>query len=274
MLPTSTPTRRPPEPRVQRLGYDRALWTEAHPSAIDAEGYWPRARRPLSCLAFVLPLIIIYEVGVSTAGVAGRTGADAWVREAMARVGLTDRWLPPLALVGGLLAWQAIARKPWGVSPRCLLGMLAESLVYGIGLIGLGELADRGFDRIEGLKGPLSPVLSADTRVASLVGYVGAGVYEEALFRLALIPSIYGLARLMQAPRLLASTLAVTASALLFSAAHHAGAPGEAFTWFAFSFRWLAGVYFAWVFLARGFGVAVGTHAAYDILVGGFGWHL
>ena len=51
------------------------------------------------------------------------------------------------------------------------------------------------------------------------------------------------------------------------------GTPGEAFTWFAFIFRWLAGVYFAWVFVVRGFGVAVGAHTAYDILVGWLGWH-
>ena len=70
------------------------------------------------------------------------------------------------------------------------------------------------------------------------------------------------------------SALAVTGSALLFSIAHHAGAPGEAFTWYAFSFRWLAGIYFAWVFVVRGFGIAVGTHTAYDLLVGWFDWHL
>ena len=43
--------------------------------------------------------------------------------------------------------------------------------------------------------------------------------------------------------------------------------PAEPFTWFAFIFRWMAGVFFAWVFVFRGFGVAVGTHAMYDILV-------
>ena len=99
-------------------------------------------------------------------------------------------------------------------------------------------------------------------------------MYEEALFRLLLVPAAVRALRLLQAPTVLASTLAVTASALLFSLAHHAGTPGESFTWFAFIFRWLAGVYFAWVFVIRGFGVAVGTHTAYDILVGWVGWHL
>ncbi len=80
--------------------------------------------------------------------------------------------------------------------------------------------------------------------------------------------------RLLMVPSFFACTLAVTASSLLFSLAHHAGAPGEAFTWFAFIFRWLAGVFFAWVFVVRGFGVAVGTHTAYDMLVGWLDWHL
>jgi hypothetical protein len=35
----------------------------------------------------------------------------------------------------------------------------------------------------------------------------------------------------------------------------------------------MAGVFFAWVFVIRGFGIAVGTHTAYDILVGWVGWH-
>jgi hypothetical protein len=33
----------------------------------------------------------------------------------------------------------------------------------------------------------------------------------------------------------------------------------------------MAGVFFAWVFVLRGFGIAVGTHTAYDILVSWIG---
>ena len=77
----------------------------------------------------------------------------------------------------------------------------------------------------------------------------------------------------MERPRVLASAMAVTASALLFALAQDGGTPGESFTWFALIYRWLAGVYFAWVFVVRGFGVAVGTHTAYDVLVGWLGWH-
>jgi hypothetical protein len=36
----------------------------------------------------------------------------------------------------------------------------------------------------------------------------------------------------------------------------------------SWSFRLAAGVFFAVVFLLRGFGIAAGTHALYDLLVG------
>ena len=38
--------------------------------------------------------------------------------------------------------------------------------------------------------------------------------------------------------------------------------------WFSASFRCLAGIFFATLFVYRGFGIAAGTHALYDVLVG------
>jgi len=235
----------------------------------------------LPCLVFVAPLLLAYELGVIWIGGASaeawRTGADAWMRHGLAALGLTDRWFPPLCLALALLAWQALAAREWRFSPLVPLGMAAESLVLAVALVGLSKLVDLGFENLERTRWLLStkaPAATAEPPASLLIGFLGAGVYEEALFRLLLVPLGFALLRLMQAPAVLASTLAVTASAVLFSLAHHAGTPGETFTWFAFIFRWAAGVYFAWVFVLRGFGIAVGTHAAYDILVGAVGWHL
>ncbi|MFO0910535.1 MAG: CPBP family glutamic-type intramembrane protease [Isosphaeraceae bacterium] len=277
---TRTQTERPPR-RRSRFGYDHHWWGEAAPvsDVVTRRSYWSVTRRPLPCLAFVLPLLLAYELGVvwlgGSAAESLRTGADAWMRRGMATLGLTDQWLLPVSLVVGLLLWQAFTRSDWRFSPWSLLGMAGESLVLALVLVGLSRLLDLGFLVLE-RTGP--PLLAAGSSGASpwmthLVGYLGAGVYEEMLFRLGLIPLFYLILRALQAPQVLASSAAVTASALLFSLAHHAGSPGEVFTWFAFIFRWLAGVFFAWVFVVRGFGVAVGTHTAYDILVGWLGWH-
>jgi hypothetical protein len=260
-----------------RFGYDARWWDEAARGGDEGRSYWSVTRRPLPCLAFVLPILLGYEFGVLWLGggsaEALRTGADAWMRHGLAALGLTDQWFLPLSLVVGLLVWQAVDPHDWRFAPASLLGMAVESVVLAIALIGLSKLVDLGLTGLE--RSPPS-VLSADPAHPGvpLIGFLGAGVYEEALFRLALVPLFFGVLRLLQMPTVLACSLAVTASALLFSIAHLAGMPGEAFTWFAFIFRWLAGIYFAWVFVVRGFGVAVGTHTAYDILVGWLGWHL
>ena len=270
---SARPSARRPRFR-SRFGYDHAWWGEPEPTGPAGPSYWALTRRPLPCLAFVAPILLAYELGVLWVGgpsaEAFRTGADAWMRRGLASLGLTDHWLLPLGLVMTLLAWQARNAGNWRFPPRALLGMLGESLVLAVALVGLSRLLDAGFATLE-RTGP--PVLATGHPLAPLIGFLGAGVYEEALFRLLLVPAIYVTLRALQTPQVLASSLAVTASALLFSLAHHAGTPGETFTWFAFIFRWLAGVYFAWVFVVRGFGVAVGTHAAYDVFVGWLGWH-
>jgi hypothetical protein len=267
--------------RWSRFGYDHHWWGEPARLEVDDRSYWSQTRRPLPCLVFVLPILIAYEAGVVWLGGASteaiRTGADAWMRHGLVALGLTDQWLLPLTLIVALLGWQAAERRDWRFGPTCLAGMAIESLVLAVALIGLSRVVDLGFSHLEGetvlAAAASGPAATARSAASPLIGFLGAGVYEEALFRLALIPLFFASLRLLQTPRVLAQTLAVTASALLFSIAHHAGTPGEAFTWFAFIFRWLAGVFFAWVFVVRGFGVAVGTHTAYDILVGWLGWH-
>jgi hypothetical protein len=236
--------------------------------------YWAATRRPFPSLLLVGPLVIAYEwaviwLGGETPGRL-RTGADTWMRHALASLGLNDRWLLPLLLVVILLGWQVVCYRDWRISPGILAGMVVESLALAVMLVGISRMIDAGFSYLEQRGAANLPLAlsKGDAFVSSLIGYVGAGVYEETLFRLILVPIFFATLKLLQAPQVLASTLAVTASALLFALAHHAGSPGEAFTWFAFIFRWMAGVFFAWVFILRGFGVAVGTHATYDILVG------
>jgi hypothetical protein len=249
-------------------------------SASGPASYWIATRRPLPSLIFVAPLIVIYEWSVARQGSSAeavlRTGADAWMRHFVASLGLTDRLLIPLALVLILLAWQMTSPGQWQFRPSILIGMLLESFLLALALVGVSRLIDVGFCALDRHVLPVLAVGGPPPQqgLSPLVGYLGAGVYEEALFRLMLVPVFFRVLRLLQAPQILASALAVTGSALLFSLAHHAGTPGETFTWFAFVFRWMAGVFFAWVFVIRGFGIAVGAHTAYDILVGWAGWPL
>jgi hypothetical protein len=256
----------PPDPRE---------WLREHgPSS-----YWVAARRPFPSLLFVAPLAIAYEaavlgIGGPAAPAGGRTGVDAWLCRALAYLGLSHPWFLPTLLVVILLGWQVASAHDWRFSPAILGGMIVESLTWAIALLGIGRLMDLGFSYLEQRPVPIlaiDPAATAHLKLTDLVGYLGAGVYEETLFRLMLVPAFFAALRLLQMPHVLSSSWAVTASALLFALAHHAGNPNEMFTWYAFVFRWMAGVFFAWVFVLRGFGIAVGTHTAYDVLVGWIG---
>jgi membrane protease YdiL (CAAX protease family) len=116
--------------------------------------------------------------------------------------------------------------------------------------------------------------ISAAVRQA--VGFLGAGVYEELLFRLMLLPAAAWTLQRLRIPRRTSVIFAVLSTSLVFAAAHYVGVRGEALQvtelafWFSFSFRFLAGVFFSLLFVYRGFGIAAGTHAGYDILVGLF----
>jgi hypothetical protein len=103
---------------------------------------------------------------------------------------------------------------------------------------------------------------------ARCVLFVGAGVYEEFLFRLLLLPALVLLFTKGGVPASRAGLLAILWTSVLFSAAHYIGPGGDSFSLFTFLFRFLAGLFFATVFLHRGFGIVVGCHAAYDLLVG------
>ena len=68
--------------------------------------------------------------------------------------------------------------------------------------------------------------------------------------------------------------LVIITSAVLFSAYHYLGAEGALpFNMSVFLFRTMAGIYFAGVYVFRGFGIVVGAHAIYDLIVVGLGHH-
>ncbi len=238
--------------------------------------YWQQSRLPWPSLVFLLPMLIAYELGVIWVGGPNaakiRSGADVWLRGGLEAIGLGVGWLPPLLVVVGLLTWQWIERHPWRVSAETLAGMFAESVVFAFLLLLLGQLQSRIFSLANLDNSEMHWVVAlTPTEAATFaraLGYVGAGIYEEVLFRLALLPASIALLRQPVMLRAWAAPLAVLVTSLLFSAAHHAGPSGEPFDLFRFCFRALAGGIFAGLFVLRGFGITAGSHALYDLLVG------
>jgi hypothetical protein len=109
--------------------------------------------------------------------------------------------------------------------------------------------------------------------LADIVTGIGAGIYEELLFRLILICALMLLLQdVLGINQHSAVIISVLVSAALFGAHHHIdfltgmANQSDLFDWAKFVFRTTAGVYFAALFAIRGFGITAGTHAFYDII--------
>jgi hypothetical protein len=112
-----------------------------------------------------------------------------------------------------------------------------------------------------------------ESLMANIVTGVGAGIYEELVFRLILMCALMVLfERFLGLGRAGSVVLSILVSAALFSAHHHIVfadgrfGQGAIFSWTEFGFRTIAGIYFAILFAIRGFGITAGTHAFYDII--------
>ena len=230
------------------------------------DGYWEISRTPLTSLVFSLPLVLAYEGGVLLLGHASpRNGADVWLRQLLDALGFGAYFLLPILMVVGLLAWHHVAHDSWHFSPGILLGMAAECLLWAFLLIGIARLQESlwplAFEQGQG-QGQMMGLL------ARFVGFCGAGLYEEVLFRLLMLPAVIWLLERWGQTRLSAAISGMVLTSLLFSGAHYVGPLGDTFSLYSFTFRTLAGLFFSLVFLLRGFGIVAGAHAAYDLLVG------
>lgn len=236
-----------------------------------ADDYWLLARQPLHSLLFLVPLLVVYEAGVlklGTGGEAVRNGADYWMRLGLARAGADHIWTLPAIVVGLLFVWQIGGKYRWSVSPSALLGMLAESILFGSMLILLGQLQEMAFRHHLPDALPPAAAMTQPGSVPQAVSYIGAGIYEEVLFRLCLLPALCVLLRALMVPGKVALFGAIVLTSGLFAAAHYIGPAAEPWRLYSFTFRAMAGGFFACLFVLRGFGITVGAHAAYDLLVG------
>jgi hypothetical protein len=247
--------------------------------AIETDDYWTATKHPWACVLFVLPLLATYEVGLYVLGQYDlRNGADAWLRWALSEVSISPVYGAPCLLILVLMAWGLVRREGRPSDKLGVwLGMVGESAGFAVLLLGLCQGFWGLLQRADHVLGQPShriallnwSVSEPEPMWGQVVSYLGAGIYEETLFRLLLFAGLIQLFAWSETKTsALAIGLAAFASALLFAGAHHVGPNGDPFSVYVLAFRTFAGLYFAGLYYARGFGIAVGAHAGYDVLVG------
>jgi hypothetical protein len=240
----------------------------------ELRSYWEASRSHRYSLLFALPLLLLYELleaiaPIRMSGGVVRNGADVVLTSLFTALLGPRGPLVFMAAVIGVSLWLIWRDRGGGpLRPRYFLLMFAESVVLAL-LFGLvvGTVTVQILGPLRALAAGAGGGLPPSV-LARLTLSLGAGLYEELLFRVVLVAMIAnGLRLLLGAGRGTAGVVATIVGALLFSAFHHIGSLGEPFRLEAFVFRTIAGIAFSALYLTRGFGITAWTHALYDVAV-------
>jgi hypothetical protein len=239
--------------------------------------YLTKTRAPRYSLVFALPLFVLYEaLAAALSGVGGtvsvRNAADVALKTPFlifsgARGSLA--FFATVIAVCVFLVVRDFRKTRERPQPRTFLLMLGESALLGL-LLGVvvATLTQRllGVLMLSAQSGP-TPLesMGASTR---LMLALGAGLYEELLFRVLLVGGLAaGFKWLFGARPMVAGFAAAIIGAVVFSAFHYIGEYGEPLELASFTYRAIAGLVFSGLYLTRGFGITAWTHALYDVYV-------
>jgi membrane protease YdiL (CAAX protease family) len=212
-----------------------------------------------------LPLWAAYEILILFANSQRlgeiRVSADIWIKRVLSHFGeIHLAGLGVLVLLIGVAVFVIERKKKIPLKPNFLLWMPVESAGYAILLgwvvgVSVGALFSMVPPQVSNFDAPTQLALS-----------LGAGLYEELVFRVLLVGGLYWvLSRFTD--RMVAYISAALVAAAIFSAVHYIGVFGDPFTFPSFVFRFLFGLLLNALFILRGFGVAAWTHAIYDVLI-------
>ena len=247
------------------------LPTLAPPS--DRRAYLRYSRTATYGFLAALPLLVGYHALILFANAGSprqvRVGAEVWIQELLALLGATGMLaLGVGVLLVGVAVFAAERKEAIPLRRRYFGWMVAESAAYAVVLaVLIGWMVGLLFASAPAVV-PLVAQLGEAGYTMQLALSLGAGIYEELVFRVLLVGGLFwGLHRGTSWERGRAYAVAAVVGALVFSAVHYIGPLGDPLALPSFTFRFLFGLALNAVFLLRGFGIAAWTHALYDVLV-------
>jgi membrane protease YdiL (CAAX protease family) len=227
--------------------------------------YVSRTRELPVNLLFLAPWVVVYELCLLATRCPVENAAGRFFKTLGQSLGPRGLSVIGLLVVVLLLAVVALRAREAGRDRGVFGGMLLEGVVYGavLGLVAQAVASQLPLGRMV----PLSlPALSRSVQDLGLA--IGAGIFEELLFRALLLGGLWALLRHgVGTDRFTAGLVAVLASAWVFAAWHHWGPGAEPWSDAVVRFRFAAGAVLGTIFLTRGLGIAALAHGFYDVMV-------
>ena len=189
-----------------------------------------------------------------------RNGADFLMRTLLESFGIYGLYgLGAIFLVGSIFTYFFFMKdkNKNNIRANYLFIMLFESICWAIVLYFLL------FKFMLVLMNPLGKTIIQQVTLA-----IGAGIYEEFLFRVMLISGLTGVIGFVFLwDEKIRKVAALVIAAGLFSAFHFMGEYGDYFSMELFLLRFFAGIVLGALYFARGFGITAYTHSIYDLIV-------
>jgi len=250
-----------------RPANDRATWLSWLLGPTDSfQGYWAQSRSLALSFVLIAPLLLAYEIALLFYPPAKPTGAGRFMKQVFVAVFHSDAGLALNVVILLLLLFAVFLLARRG---RLRLGlivpMVLESAGWAAVLVGMAIVICYRLPNVQLAAG------AAPTVFSDVVGSIGAGVYEEILFRLLLTTALFGVGlKLFKQRTGYAAAFAAILSAAAFALCH-IWAWTDPFQdpkiWVYLLFYFSSGVFFSLLYTYRGLGVAVYTHVLYDIVV-------
>lgn len=227
--------------------------------------YWKLSKSPLYSLVFSLPLIIAYEVMIFTMNhsdiVGIRNGADALIRQFFSLFGIYGFYLVGFVILLVLFLiyyFQDRDYKISSINKQFFLMMFVESLFYAY-------LLTLVMDKLLFIQLMDTDHLSGKEIITMCIG---AGVYEELVFRIIFLQgTVFFSQHILRFRKTISLVIGLIVSSFIFSWFHYIGMFGDTLNIISFLFRFLAGMILGTIFILRGYGIAVYSHALYDLLL-------
>ncbi|MED5554210.1 MAG: CPBP family glutamic-type intramembrane protease [Candidatus Neomarinimicrobiota bacterium] len=226
--------------------------------------YFLQTRSSFYSFLFTIPLFFIYEVGILFLSkddiLVVRNGADFLMRSILESFGIFGLYgLGVIFLIGFIITYIYFFNDNSNKSIRAdyLFIMIFESVCWALILYFLLSKF------MLALMNPIGKTIAQQVTLA-----VGAGIYEEFLFRVMLISGltgIIGFVFLWSEKTRKAAALIIAAG--IFSAFHFMGDYGDYFSMELFILRFFAGIVLGILYISRGFGITAYAHSIYDLIV-------
>ena len=226
--------------------------------------YLLKSKTSFYSFLFTLPLFFLYEINILFLSwddiLVVRNGADFLMRNILESFDIYGLYGLGLVFFLGLLVTYIFFIKEdqqQEVNVNFLFIMLAESMLWSVVLYFLL------FKFMVLLMNPVGKTILQQVTLA-----IGAGIYEEFLFRVLLIAGLSGvLGFVFMWDKISKNIIAVVLSGVIFSAFHFMGEYGDFFSMELFLIRFFAGLILGVLYMYRGFGITAYTHSIYDLIV-------